>query len=243
MALLQIERLRAGYANTPVLRDLTLDLEQGEVVAVLGPNGAGKSTLLKAVSGMIRPSYGTVRLDGTDITAMAANRRVRHGLAQSPEGRRMFPYMTTEENLRIGAYTRRDRERIDEDVEHFFSLWPVIERRRTSPAGLLSGGEQQIVAIGRAVLAEPKVLLLDEPSLGLAPVLIEDLYDGLRRTVRERHQSVVLVEQNAEQALKLADRVHVLVGGEIVHSGPAADITAADVAGLYFSTGSTETHP
>lgn len=235
MALLEIENLRAGYLHTQVLRDVDLSVEDGQVVAVLGPNGAGKSTLLKAISGVIRPTAGRITLDGKDITNLPPHHRVRAGLSQSPEGRRMFPYMTTEENLRIGGYTCRNRQTVDEGIEAFFEEWPVVARRRHSPAGLLSGGEQQIVAIGRAILAEPKVMLLDEPSLGLAPVLIASVYDGIRRMVRERRQSVILVEQNAEQALELADWVCVLLGGRIVHRSRASEVDANDVASMYFA--------
>jgi branched-chain amino acid transport system ATP-binding protein len=239
---LEIDRVRAGYAYTPVLRNLSLTVGQGQVVAILGPNGAGKTTLLRTVSGVIRPTVGRIVLDGTDITRMATNKIVAAGVAQSPEGRRMFPHMSAEANLRVGAYTRKDRGQIDADIDDFFELWPVVGRRRKSPAGLLSGGEQQIVALGRALLARPKVLLLDEPSLGLAPVLVSAVYDGLRKMVAERSQSVLLVEQNAKQALKLADVVNVLVGGQIVFSGPADAVTASDVADMYFASAAKGAH-
>lgn len=233
-AVLRVERIHAGYAYTPVLHDVSIDIAGGEVVAILGPNGTGKSTLLRTISGIVRPTRGRILLDGVDVTRVPTHKLVASGIAQSPEGRRMFPYMSTEANVRSGAYIRTDRDAVEADIDDFFSKWPVVERRRRSPAGLLSGGEQQIVALGRALISRPRVLLLDEPSLGLAPVLVSRVYDGLREIVAGRAQSVLLVEQNAKQALELADRVMVLVAGRIVHSGNAADITASEVADLYF---------
>lgn len=233
--LLGIDRVKAGYGQTPVLRDVSISVGHGQVVALLGPNGAGKTTLLRMVSGIVRPTVGRVLLEGLDITRMAPHRIVKAGITQSPEARRMFPYMTTEENLSIGAFTRTDRNQVEADIEHFFDLWPEIDRRRKSLAGSLSGGEQQIVALGRALLSRPKVLLLDEPSLGLAPVLVSRVYEGLRAMVAERSQSVLLVEQNAKQALVLASAVNVLVAGEIVFSGPTDAVAAADVAKMYFA--------
>ena len=231
---LRIENVDAGYAYTPVLHDVSIEVAPGEVVAILGPNGTGKSTLLRTVAGIVRPTRGRIFLDGVDVSRLSPHKLVAAGIAQSPEGRRMFPYMSTEANLRSGAYVRSDRKQVEVDIEDFFAKWPVVERRRRSPAGLLSGGEQQIVALGRALMSRPKVLLLDEPSLGLAPVLVGRVYEGLREVVADRAQSVLLVEQNARQALGLADRVMVLVAGRIVYSGKASDITAGEVADLYF---------
>jgi branched-chain amino acid transport system ATP-binding protein len=231
--LLSVEGLHAGYGATRVLRGIDLAVEEGEVVAILGPNGAGKSTLLRVLSGVRAPTAGRIAVDGTDMTRCAPHEYVAKGVVHTPEGRRMFPYMDTEANLRIGGFTRADRSALDGDIDAFFRDWEPITDRRTTPAGQLSGGQQQIVALGRALMARPRLLLLDEPSLGLAPVAVQRMYKGLRALADGRN-AILLVEQNARHALSLADRVLVLVAGEIVHSGRSADITPEQVAELYF---------
>jgi branched-chain amino acid transport system ATP-binding protein len=234
MALLEARGVWAGYGTAPVLRDLSLDVEKGQVVAVLGPNGAGKTTLLRTLSGVLRPSAGTMAFDGNDLTKLKTHEIVKAGIAHCPEGRRMFPYLSTEANLRIGGFVRDDRDQLDRDVDRFLDRWEnIVGRRRNSPAGQLSGGEQQLVALGRATLSNPKLLMLDEPSMGLAPVAVQQMYGAIRE-LAEGAQSILLVEQNARHALGLADVVCVLVAGRIVHVGPASELTAEDVVGMYF---------
>jgi len=240
--LLRVEGLHAGYGATRVLRGIDLEVAEGEVVAVLGPNGAGKSTLLRAMSGVRTPSAGRVLVDGRDVTRAAPHDYVAAGVVHTPEGRRMFPYMDTAANLRIGGFTRRDRAELERDIDEFFEQWDPIRDRRRVQAGQLSGGQQQIVALGRALMARPRLLLLDEPSLGLAPVAVQRMYAGLRK-LAEGPSAILLVEQSARHALSLAHRVLVLVGGEIVHSGPAADITPEQVAELYFRSRVKESTP
>jgi branched-chain amino acid transport system ATP-binding protein len=237
--LLKVEGLHAGYGPTDVLRAIDLEVAEGEVVAVLGPNGAGKSTLLRALSGVRAPTAGRVLVDGEEMTGCAPHDYVARGVVHTPEGRRMFPYMDTEANLRIGGFTRRDRSELDREIDAFFAQWEPVSNRRSTEAGQLSGGQQQIVALGRALMGAPRLLLLDEPSLGLAPVAVQRMYKGLRELAAGRSSAILLVEQNARHALGLADRVLVLVGGEIVHSGPTGEITPEQVAALYFrsSTG------
>jgi branched-chain amino acid transport system ATP-binding protein len=234
MALLEARGVWAGYGTAPVLRDLSLEVEKGQVVAVLGPNGAGKTTLLRTLSGVLRPSAGTMAFDGNDLTRLKTHEIVKAGIAHCPEGRRMFPYLSTEANLRIGGFVRDDRDQLDRDVDRFLDRWEnIVGRRRNSPAGQLSGGEQQLVALGRATLSNPKLLMLDEPSMGLAPVAVQQMYGAIRE-LAEGAQSILLVEQNARHALGLADVVCVLVAGRIVHVGPASELTAEDVVGMYF---------
>lgn len=232
--MLEVSDVSAGYGVTEVLHDLSLRVEPGEVLAVCGPNGAGKSTLLKVLSRQLRATSGTVTFKGDSLLKDSPARVVERGMALCPEGRRVFPRMTTEANLQLGAYSRKDRAAIDAEIEAYLDAWPVIKRRRTSPAGLLSGGEQQILAIGRAMMSNPSLLLLDEPSLGLAPVLIDQVYDGLKSLVQSTGISVLLVEQNVVKALELCDRIAVLTDGEIVFEADAADVTADEVGSHYF---------
>jgi branched-chain amino acid transport system ATP-binding protein len=234
--LFKVEGLHAGYGPTRVLRGIDLEVGEGEVVAILGPNGAGKSTLLRALSGVRTPTAGRVLLDGVDMTGCAPHQYVAKGVVHTPEGRRMFPYMDTESNLRIGGFTRDDRPELEREIDAFFDQWEPISNRRGTEAGQLSGGQQQIVALGRALMAKPRLLLLDEPSLGLAPVAVQRMYAGLRELAHNASNSILLVEQNARQALALADRVLVLVAGRIVHSGATDEITPEQVAGLYFQS-------
>jgi branched-chain amino acid transport system ATP-binding protein len=181
------------------------------------------------------PVAGRILVEGEDLTGCPEHRLVSAGVVHCPEGRRMFPYMSAEANVRIGGFTRTDRQQLERDVDDFVDRWDAISERRKTAAGQLSGGQQQLVALGRALMARPRLLLLDEPSLGLAPVAVQQMYGALRELAAQR-QSILLVEQNARHALALADHVLVLVGGEIVHSGPTAEVSAEDVAGMYFKS-------
>jgi branched-chain amino acid transport system ATP-binding protein len=224
--LLELRGLRVRYGNVEVLHGLDLVVERGEIVAILGANGAGKTTTLQAVSGLLRPSGGEIRYDGTPTHSVPAHALVRSGIAHAPEGRRIFGTLTVRENLLLGAFTRDDDAGIAETARWIYGLFPVLEKRREQLAGTLSGGEQQMLAIGRALMARPRVLLLDEPSLGLAPLLAQSIL----RTIREINQAtgvtVLLVEQNARAALRLAHRAYVMETGRIVHAGAAADLAA-----------------
>ena len=223
--LLEVRDLSVGYGGAPAIQDIALDVEAGEVVAVIGPNGAGKSTLINAIAGVLRARSGSMRLGGVDLAGVAAHRVCRHGIALVPEGRRLFVGMTVEENLEIGCYrpeARRDRV---QGLERIYQMFPVLRERRMQISGTLSGGQQQMVAIGRALMAEPKLLLLDEPSLGLAPAIVADVFRVVR-TINEAGVAVLLVEQNVAQALDIASRAYVLEEGRMVASGLPADLRA-----------------
>jgi branched-chain amino acid transport system ATP-binding protein len=207
-----------------VIHDISFRVARGEAVALLGPNGAGKTTVLRAIMGLLKHRRGTVRIDGTDVTGLAPHRISRGLAAMVPEGRRLFVGQSVEDNLRLGGLrTRTDRGRTQELLQSVYDLFPVVERYRQREATALSGGEQQMVAIGRAMMADPSLMLLDEPSLGLAPLAIADLTAALQR-LRERDASILLVEQRVDIALEVCDRIYVLSGGRIVDEGRAADI-------------------
>ena len=224
-ALLEMRELRAGYGPVEVLHGLDLDVEEGQVVVILGANGAGKTTTIRSVSGTI-PRRGSLHLLGHDITRMSADAIVRAGVAQVPQGRGTFPDLTVEENLRIGAYTRRDA--INADLATWYGVFPRLAERREQKAGGLSGGEQQMLAIARALMSRPKLLLCDEPSLGLAPIITKELFDVIGQLNREQGLSVLLVEQNANLAVEIAHRVYLLETGRIVASGTAEQISSDD---------------
>ncbi|GAA4210855.1 ABC transporter ATP-binding protein [Streptosporangium oxazolinicum] len=232
-AALHVADLRAGYGDARVLHGLDLTVGRGEICAVLGPNGAGKTTMLRALSGMVR-GRGTARLGDIDLLGRSPDALARLGVAHVPEGRGTFTQLTVAENLRLGAYSRRDRDGIATDLERVHHYFPVLKERLRQPAGSLSGGEQQMLAIGRALMLRPRLLLLDEPSLGLSPKLTRELF-GIITSINERERtSVVVVEQNAHLALDVAQRAYVLETGRIVLSGPAEQIRAdAQVAGAY----------
>jgi branched-chain amino acid transport system ATP-binding protein len=206
--------LRAGYGPIDVLHDIDLTVEAGEIVAMIGANGAGKSTTLMAISGVVRPRAGEVHFDGQDLRAFPAHQIVRLGLAQSPEGRKIFPRLTVLENLQMGAFTRTDLKEIEADLEIAFTMFPILRERKNQAGGLLSGGQQQMLAIARALMARPKLLLLDEPSLGLAPQIVSQIFSVIRE-LNQKGVSVLLVEQNARMALKIAHRGYVLETGRI----------------------------
>jgi branched-chain amino acid transport system ATP-binding protein len=220
---LELHDVHTYYGSIQALKGISLTVNEGEVVTLLGANGAGKTTTLRSINGLNRPRQGSIRFDGRDITTVPAHEIVRRGIAQSPEGRRLFPRMSVTENLEMGAFQRRDRSDIRDDMERVFELFPRLQERRNQKAGTMSGGEQQMCAIGRALMARPKLLLLDEPSLGLAPIFVERIFDIIRQ-INEQGTSILLVEQNALMALDAADRGYVLETGRIVLADDAASL-------------------
>jgi ABC-type branched-subunit amino acid transport system ATPase component len=224
--LLSVRNVNVGYGDTQVLWDVSIELLRGEVVALVGANGAGKSTLLSALSGLLRIWSGSIELGGRDISRMPAERIARHGMAHVPQGRRLFSGLSVEENLRLGAYTKRAGSAavIASDLDRVYTLLPKLRERRTQLAGLLSGGEQQMVAIGRGLMARPEVLLMDELSLGLAPSIVDDILAAIDTIHREEGLSFLLVEQDVQIALERADRGYVLENGRISLSGPAREV-------------------
>jgi branched-chain amino acid transport system ATP-binding protein len=219
--LLEIEDIHVFYGQIEALKGVTLSVDRGEIVALIGANGAGKTTTLKTISGLRPVRRGRVVFDGKEITRMAGHKRVSLGLSQAPEGRGIFPGMTVVENLEMGAYERRGR--LDADYDRVFNLFPRLAERAKQLGGTLSGGEQQMLAIGRALMAHPQVLLLDEPSMGLAPMLVSQIF-GILKEINDQGTTVLLVEQNAVQALSLADRAYVLELGRVVREAPARDL-------------------
>jgi branched-chain amino acid transport system ATP-binding protein len=227
--LLEVEGLCVNYGHIEAIRDITFGVEEGSIATLIGANGAGKTTTLKTLSGLRKVRAGTVKFEGKDITALPPYERVKLGISQSPEGRGIFPGMTVTENLDMGAYVRKDRKSAAyrEDVERVFTLFPRMQERRSQVAGTMSGGEQQMLAIGRALMARPRLLLLDEPSMGLAPKLIQQIF-GIIAEINQQGTTVLLVEQNAAQALKRANTAHILETGEIVRSGTGAELAGDD---------------
>ncbi len=221
--MLEVERLSAGYGEVQILRDVTLSVEAGQMVTLVGSNGAGKSTLLNTICGILRPSSGRVRLDGIDITGWASEAIVAEGITQVPEGRRLFPQMSVRENLLMGAYRRRDRQGIERDLGWMYELFPILKERQRQRAGSMSGGEQQMCAIARGLMARPRVLILDELSLGLAPIMLDVLVDALRR-VHGEGTTIFVVEQDVATAFDLATIGYVFENGRVVLSGPTADL-------------------
>ncbi len=217
--------VRAGYGPLEVLHGISLDVEPGEIVVILGANGAGKTTTMRAVSGMVA-RQGDIEFEGSDISSTSAEKIVRLGIAQVPQGRGTFAELTVEDNLRSGAYVRRDA--IDADIDRWYEVFPRLAERRVQRAGSLSGGEQQMLAIARALMSKPKLLLCDEPSLGLAPLITQELFEVLKTLNAEEGLSILLVEQNANLALKVAHRVYLLETGNVVASGTAAQIASDD---------------
>jgi branched-chain amino acid transport system ATP-binding protein len=224
---LELRGVEAGYGRALAVQGVSLTVSPGSIVTLLGPNGAGKSTTLRAAAGLIRPRAGEILLDGERLDGLPADAVVRRGLALVPERRELFPSLPVLENLSLGAHTRRDRAAIAEDLEMCFALFPRLRERRAQPAGTLSGGEQQMVAIARGLMSRPRYLLLDEPSLGLAPLLIEEIFRKLI-DIRARGTAILLVEQNAAAALEVADRGYVIETGQIRLEGTAADLAADD---------------
>jgi branched-chain amino acid transport system ATP-binding protein len=213
MALLEVDDIHTFYGNIEALRGISLEVAEGEIVTLIGSNGAGKSTTLRSISGLTPPRQGRIRFDGREIEQVPAQDIVRLGISQAPEGRHCFQRMTVRENLELGAYLRRDK-RVQEDMARVYELFPRLQEREKQKAGTLSGGEQQMLAIGRALMADPKLLLLDEPSMGLAPILVERIYDTIA-AINQRGTTILLVEQNANYALKVSSRGYVLETGTV----------------------------
>jgi branched-chain amino acid transport system ATP-binding protein len=224
MTLLQVEHLRTAYGAVVVNRDVSLTVDQHEIVTILGPNGAGKSTLLRAISGLLRPKNGAIRFDGNDVTGAPADRMASMGVVMVPEGRHIFPDLTVQENLRLGAYCRRDRDAIEEDIKLMESYFEVLATKRGAKGCELSGGQQQMLAIARGLMARPRILLLDEPSLGLSPLLIKEVRSVIIDLRTKFSAAVLLIEQNAGLALAVAERGYLLQYGEIVASGPITEL-------------------
>ena len=220
---LELREVEVSYGNILALKGVSLTVAEGELVTLIGSNGAGKSTTLKTISGLLRPRAGTIRYDGQALDHLSPHRIVALGISQCPEGRRLFGRLTVAENLRLGAVHRRDRDGVRRDVERVYGLFPVLRERNRQTAATLSGGEQQMLAIGRAVMSRPRLLLLDEPSLGLAPLLVGAIFDTIRQLKREG-TTILLVEQNARLALEVADRAYVMETGRIMLAGPAAEL-------------------
>ena len=223
MALLEISGIDVFYGRVQAVRGASLTVDKGEVVALIGSNGAGKTTTLRTISGLLHPSAGTITFDGKDITHTEPQKIVDLGICQSPEGRRLFARMTVLDNLRMGAYTRKNAADIKHDMERVFELFPRLKERLHQIAGTLSGGEQQMCAMGRALMASPKLLMLDEPSLGLSPMMVDQIY-ALLSTIRTQGVTILLVEQNAERVFGISNRVCVMSGGKFALAGDAAEI-------------------
>lgn len=239
--MLDIESISVSYGPQQALKDISLNVAQASVCAVIGANGAGKSTLMKAVSGLVPLAQGTIRLDGADINALSVEARVKRGIALSPEGRRLFPELTVSENLLMGAYLRRDKTAIRRDIERVYAYFPRLRERMSSQGRHLSGGEQQMCAIGRALMSQPRLLLLDEPSLGLAPAVTLEVARAVRQ-ISNDGTTILLVEQNARLALRLSSTAIVLETGRLVLSGSSADIANnPDVAAAYLGRRTAQT--
>ncbi|MEM2883013.1 MAG: ABC transporter ATP-binding protein [Nitrososphaerales archaeon] len=234
--MLKVEGLTVYYGKAIALNNVSLHIDKGELVALIGPNGAGKTTLLKTISGLVKPTEGQVLFNGKDLTSMKPNKIAKYGLAHCPEHRRLAPDMTVLENLELGAYLRRDKDGIKEDLEYVFQLFPVLKERCNQKAGTMSGGEQQMLAIGRSLMARPQLLLLDEPLLGLSPIMKGRILSAIK-TIRSRGVTTFLVEQDARSALKIVDRVYVLENGAIVMEGsPNALSSEEHIRTFYLGT-------
>jgi branched-chain amino acid transport system ATP-binding protein len=233
--MLQIDDLSVHYGRIKAVRDLTLHVGAGEIVALLGPNGAGKSTTLNAIAGALRPAAGRIRLDEADVTGSSALRMVQRGVTLVPEGRRIFATLTVAENLAIGGTAQRDRRRLAGDIERQLERFPVLRRYYRSPADRLSGGEQQQLAVARALLSRPRLLLLDEPSLGLAPKLVDVIFETVEELRRDDGLTILIVEQNASRAIDLADRCYVLRGGELIAEAGHGELRPDQLGALYLA--------
>jgi branched-chain amino acid transport system ATP-binding protein len=222
--MLKLAGVESGYGNKLALKGISLDIRAGEIITLIGANGAGKSTTLMTICGVVPCRSGTILFEGREIQGLPADEIVRLGLCQVPEGRHIFPQLTVKENLDMGAFLRRDREGVKRDMEYVFSLFPILAERRHQDGGNLSGGEQQMLAMSRALMARPKVLLLDEPSMGLAPLVIRQIFEIIRQINEESNTTIFLVEQNANQALHIADRGYVMENGRITLTGTAQEL-------------------
>lgn len=225
--MLKISAINCYYGYIHALKDVSLEVPEGKIVTLLGANGAGKTSTLKGISGILPVKSGKIQFMGKDLTKLTVEKIVAEGIVQSPEGRQIFPELTVEENLKIGSYTRKDKKNIPETFERVYNYFPILKERKKQIAGTLSGGEQQMLAIGRALMAKPKLLLLDEPSLGLAPLIVKNIF-GIIKQINEEGTTILLVEQNAVQALNIAHYGYILETGKIVHQGKAEDLKNDD---------------
>ena len=226
--MLKVTDLKVKYGMIEAIKGISFEVRDGEIVTMIGANGAGKTTTMHAISGLVKAAEGSIMLDDVELTKTPANKIVGMGLAQVPEGRRVFAEQTVEENLILGAYLRKDKSKMAEDMEEVYQLFPRLKERRKQLAGTLSGGEQQMLAMGRALMAKPSILLLDEPSMGLAPVVVEDIFRKIRMLNHERQMTILLVEQNAQMALSVADRAYVIETGRITLSGTGKELAQSD---------------
>ena len=227
MAMLEIQDIEVYYGMIQAIKGVSFSVEQGEVIALIGANGAGKTTILHTVSGLLTPKKGKVIFEGKDISKVPGHKIVSMGMAHVPEGRRVFAQLTVLENLKMGAYTRKDKKEIDETLQKVFKHFPRLQERQNQLAGTLSGGEQQMLAMGRALMSHPKIILMDEPSMGLSPIFVSEIFDIIKE-VSKSGTTVLLVEQNAKKALSIADRAYVLETGKIVLSGDAKELMNDD---------------
>jgi len=236
--LLEVKDLRVSYGKIEAIKGISLHVEKGEIVTLVGANGAGKTTLLKTISGILKPSNGVINFEGKDVQTIAPHDRVLEGLCQAPEGRGIFPGMTVLENLEMGKFARKEwKKELDEDLERIYTLFPRLKERQNQAGGTLSGGEQQMLSIGRALMSRPRLLLLDEPSMGLAPMFIQQIFKIIRE-IQEQGVSILLVEQNAAQALACANRAYILETGNIVKEGSGKELLKDDaVKKAYLGTG------
>lgn len=223
--MLKIKDLHVSYGGIKALRGIDLEVPDGKIVTLIGANGAGKSTTLRTISGLVKAESGSITYDGKELIGMSINKILETGIAHSPEGRKVFADLTVLENLKIGAYLRKDKAEIEKDIKWVYSLFPRLEERHWQLAGTLSGGEQQMLAVGRALMSRPKVLMMDEPSLGLAPLVVQDIF-SIIKTINEQGVTVLLIEQNANMALKIADYAYVLETGNITKHGTGAELLA-----------------
>ena len=225
--MLKVENLVVKYRMIEAIKGISFEVQDGEIVTLIGSNGAGKTTTMQTISGLLKPAQGSIYLDGVDITKIAPHKIVPMGLAQVPEGRRVFAQQTVQENLELGAYTRKDKEGIEEDMKKVFELFPRLEERKTQLAGTLSGGEQQMLAMARALMAKPKIMLMDEPSMGLSPLLVREIF-RIIEDINKSGTTVLLVEQNAKMALAIADRAYVLETGKITLEGTGEELASSE---------------
>lgn len=236
MSLLKVTDLAVSYGGIQALRGISFDVEEGEIVTLIGANGAGKSTTLRTISGLVKPKSGRITYDGRDITSLNSQRIVEEGIAMVPEGRRVFDNLTVKENLMIGAYLRKDKTEILEDIEYIYDLFPRLKEREWQQAGTLSGGEQQMLAVGRAIMTRPKILMMDEPSLGLAPLVVKEIFNIIK-TLNESGMTILLIEQNANAALRCAHHAYVMETGSITMSGTGKNLlTDKRVQDAYLGT-------
>ena len=222
--MLRLENVQSGYGNILAVKGISLEINEGEIITLIGANGAGKSTILMTISGIVKSRAGKIFLYDEEIQSLDSDLIVKKGVSQVPEGRHIFPQLTVSENLDMGAFLRNDTDQIKDDLDYVFSLFPILAERRNQDGGTLSGGEQQMLAMSRALMARPQLLLLDEPSMGLAPLIIKQIFEIIKKINKESNTTIFLVEQNANQALQIADRGYVLENGKITLSGSAASL-------------------